>query len=568
MKNCIKITLLLSSTTIFAQVGRAGINTTTPKTTLDVNGKTDTSGNLLSTDVTGLQAPRLTRTELTAKGNALYGTDQKGALVYITDISGGDAVSQRVNVSAIGYYYFDGALWQKMTSGTRLTDWAKFGTTDAASAADNQYITGSAAIGQNAAATVAGPGSGSTAATQLAKLTVANGDANINTHTFGLGGGQRSGNMAVGNQSLFNNTTGDQNTAIGQFSLTTNTIGNQNIATGNESLRFNTSGSQNNAYGHQALRSNTSGNSNVAIGTGSIALNTTSDNNVAVGHNSLENLVSGGSNTVIGFQAGRTQTSGTNNIAIGNSQNTANITGSNQLNIGGAIFGTGLSGNALTPAGNIGIGVTAPSNKLHVKDTANPLRLEGVQTGNSSTDRVLAIDTNGVVKDIGTLGVLSIPTPALFQLQTSQSDFLNGLVAGSSSLVPMNLIKNAIPGLSYDATTRTITFPAGTYQMTFVYEGEHNAPGCNISSYFVDFPIGAGTTITRIHSTASHSVGVSTTVPPNMSNHGGTVTYTTVVPAGRTWPIRLGRGQSGNCNGTGMTLYGTSTQLNVFRIGD
>ena len=131
MKNCIKITLLLSSSTIFAQVGRAGINTSAPKTTLDVNGKTDTSGNLLSTDVTGLQAPRLTRAELTAKGNALYGTDQKGALVYITDISGGDAVSQRVNVSAIGYYYFDGALWQKMTSGNGLTDWAKFGTTDA-----------------------------------------------------------------------------------------------------------------------------------------------------------------------------------------------------------------------------------------------------------------------------------------------------------------------------------------------------------------------------------------------------------------------------------------------------
>ena len=148
MKNCIKIILLLSSSTIFAQVGRAGINTSAPKTTLDVNGKTDTSGNLLSTDVTGLQAPRLTRAELTAKGNALYGTDQKGALVYITDISGGDAVSQRVNVDTIGYYFFDGAVWQKMTgSGAGLTDWAKSGTTNAAVTADNQYITGSAGIG-------------------------------------------------------------------------------------------------------------------------------------------------------------------------------------------------------------------------------------------------------------------------------------------------------------------------------------------------------------------------------------------------------------------------------------
>ena len=70
----------------YTQEGRAWINTSVPKTTLDVNGKTDTSGNLLSTDVTGLQAPCLTRAELTAKGNALYGTDQKGALVYITTL--------------------------------------------------------------------------------------------------------------------------------------------------------------------------------------------------------------------------------------------------------------------------------------------------------------------------------------------------------------------------------------------------------------------------------------------------------------------------------------------------
>ena len=101
--------------TAYAQEGRVGVNTTTPKTTLDVNGKKDTSGNLLTTDITGLQAPRLTRAELTAKGNTLYGADQKGALVYITDISGGDATSQRINITAPGYYYFDGTVWVKVS---------------------------------------------------------------------------------------------------------------------------------------------------------------------------------------------------------------------------------------------------------------------------------------------------------------------------------------------------------------------------------------------------------------------------------------------------------------------
>lgn len=111
------LAFLLFSISAYAQQGRVGINTTDPKTTLDVTGKTDTSGNLLTTDMTGLQAPRLTRAELTAKGNALYGADQKGTLVYITDVSGGDATSQRINITVSGYYYFDGTVWQRLANG-------------------------------------------------------------------------------------------------------------------------------------------------------------------------------------------------------------------------------------------------------------------------------------------------------------------------------------------------------------------------------------------------------------------------------------------------------------------
>lgn len=116
------------SATAFAQQGRVGINTTNPKTTMDVNGKTanmDGSGTVLATDMTGFQAPRLTRQELTAKGDLLYGADQKGAMVYITDVSAGDALSQRINVTEVGYYYFDGLFWQKFVfaaSGLDKTD--------------------------------------------------------------------------------------------------------------------------------------------------------------------------------------------------------------------------------------------------------------------------------------------------------------------------------------------------------------------------------------------------------------------------------------------------------------
>jgi hypothetical protein len=110
--------VLSLSTVAYAQTGRVGVNTADPKSTMDINGQKDGSGNLLTTDMTGLQAPRLTRAELTAKGDALYGTDQKGTLVYITDVAGGDNTSQRVNVTEAGYYYFDGTVWVKVGSGS------------------------------------------------------------------------------------------------------------------------------------------------------------------------------------------------------------------------------------------------------------------------------------------------------------------------------------------------------------------------------------------------------------------------------------------------------------------
>lgn len=109
------LTAILISGVYFAQVG---INTASPKTTLDVSATRDTSGVITNnTQTFGLQAPRLTRAELTAN-TATYGTNQTGALIYITDVTGGDATGQRINVTAMGYYYFDGTVWQRLTQAT------------------------------------------------------------------------------------------------------------------------------------------------------------------------------------------------------------------------------------------------------------------------------------------------------------------------------------------------------------------------------------------------------------------------------------------------------------------
>lgn len=93
---------------VFGQMG-LGINTVTPKSTLDVMSTSVNSAN-----PEGIQGPRLTLAELTAKGNSMYGTDQTGAIIYVTAVSGGGNTGQRANITASGYYYFDGSLWQKM----------------------------------------------------------------------------------------------------------------------------------------------------------------------------------------------------------------------------------------------------------------------------------------------------------------------------------------------------------------------------------------------------------------------------------------------------------------------
>ena len=113
-KHIILLSTLMIGGVAYSQVG---INTETPKTIMDINAKRNASGTITDNSQTyGLQAPRLTRAELTAN-TASYNADQKGALIYITDVLGGNTSSPRTYIDAEGYYYFDGTLWQKIGAG-------------------------------------------------------------------------------------------------------------------------------------------------------------------------------------------------------------------------------------------------------------------------------------------------------------------------------------------------------------------------------------------------------------------------------------------------------------------
>ena len=106
MKKIILSASLLASALFYSQTGGyVGINTTDPKATLDVNGKSNDTSKF-----DGIIAPRITGDELRAK---TYGTDQTGALIYATAADSAPA-GQTINITVVGYYYFDGSLWVKM----------------------------------------------------------------------------------------------------------------------------------------------------------------------------------------------------------------------------------------------------------------------------------------------------------------------------------------------------------------------------------------------------------------------------------------------------------------------
>lgn len=104
-----------------AQQGRVGINTTTPSATLDVVANTTDNAR-----PDALLVPRMTRAQLEAKNTAYVdgtaGTPsaQNGALVFVTGL-GGVGTGKTVNVTATGFYYYDGTtgnnVWKAVGGG-------------------------------------------------------------------------------------------------------------------------------------------------------------------------------------------------------------------------------------------------------------------------------------------------------------------------------------------------------------------------------------------------------------------------------------------------------------------
>jgi len=371
-----------AATLISAQEGRVGINTDTPKTTLDVNGKKDNSGNLLAADMTGFQAPRLTREELSNKGNSLYGTDQKGTLIYITDISNGNNTGQRMNITETGYYYFDGDFWQSI-AGTGVEPWQVATTTNKATTnTQNIYQTGNVGIGGS---------NGNVFSTEnpITELDVRGSVRGGSPNADEAGGTSPIGYLSAA-FGWANKASGGQAIALGYQTQASGNYGA--IAAGNKSIA---SGQSAIAFGNNAVSSGSGsvsmGQVTVANGIGSVALGqgtiASSIGEISIG--TANAITTGSSYTKVAtdalFQVGNGASNGTTVFSRSNA-----LTILKNGNIGTDI--------AIAPTERLDIG----SGKVRIRDiNSNP---------GSSGDNIVTADTNGILKTISSAGIVKVTT--------------------------------------------------------------------------------------------------------------------------------------------------------------
>lgn len=299
------------------------------------------------------------------------------------------------DISQSAFYFFNGAIWQPLASGTpgwSLTGNAGtsalvnfVGTTDnqplvfrvnnlqagyidnvdGAFTGRNTFFGKEAGIANTAGGyenTFVGFKSG--ASNTLGDFNTALGSFTLQDLTTGYS------NLALGAQAMMKATANFQNSAVGVGAMTFATSGFYNQAFGYHAM-FSTAsaGIGNNAFGFEALlnntgayncgmgqtvmRTNTTGSYNCAVGASALYNNTSGNNNVAIGELSLVNNSTGNFNSAVGTRAMYTGVNCSRVVAIGDSALFFNTANGNQA------FGSRASLNNTTGAQNTAVGYDA-----------------------------------------------------------------------------------------------------------------------------------------------------------------------------------------------------------------
>ena len=112
-----KILILIVFTSYFGY-SQVGVGTTAPDSTLDIVAANPTGA---STNVDGILIPRVDRQRAQSMTGVVTST-----MIYVNSIATGTAAGTTANMTSTGFYFYDGAVWQKITTGT-TTNWSLTG---------------------------------------------------------------------------------------------------------------------------------------------------------------------------------------------------------------------------------------------------------------------------------------------------------------------------------------------------------------------------------------------------------------------------------------------------------
>jgi hypothetical protein len=297
------------------------------------------------------------------------------------------------------------------------------------------------------------------------KVTVESGNVGIGYGT--LYANTASDNCAVGNNSMFANTSGTDNVAIGENALSTNTTSSWSTAVGMNALKSSTANA-NTALGYEALYTTSTGANNTACGYQALLVNN-ADNNSAFGFGALAGNTSGNSNVAVGENTIYNTTSGNYNTAIGNASGQVNTTGSNNTFVG---YGADASANNLSNATAIGNGaIVNASNKVRIGNTFATIVIEGQTAWTFPSDGRFK---NNITEDVKGLSFIKKLRPVNYKFDTKLFDqFLMKNMPDSSKA-------KHLQGVDYTASANIIHtgFIAQEVQQAaissgYIFEGVH-----------------------------------------------------------------------------------------------
>lgn len=423
-----------------------------PSALLDVDASA-----LASSNKRGILIPRMTAAEMTAIAGPAT-----GLLVF--------------NTTATNFFYFNGTAWVSVggTAGWGLT--GNTGTTPASNfigTTDNQVLR--FRVNNQFA------GQLSTTNTGMLSLGLAAGAVNTGASNTFIGNGAGAANAASGNNTYVGtnagnaNATGQQNVYIGRLAGGNATSGSDNVLIGNGAGLFTTA------------------NNNVMIGSFAGNANATGGGNTFIGVQAGQ-ASNAGQNTFVGTGAGGTNITGTQNTMIGNGASVAATNLTNATAIGRAsrvdasdalVLGSVNGVNGATSTTNVGIGVNAPLDRLHV---AGSIRMVD---GNQAAGRVMVSNANGTASwqvlgtTTNTWGLLGNAgtAPATHFLGTTDNQHLV-LRANNVELLRLNTAGRVEIGSAGNAVpnTPTIGLPKlwvasdDTNDDNIIFQASHNNP--------------------------------------------------------------------------------------------